>query len=489
MQYINKCFNCFLLTLFFVSKSFASESLPTKEIQVVSQLQKTIESLQSTQDTSVWPGYNLTETPIILSFGNNHYYAFNLQSNNPEWKTLPLGNKLIHYSTEDHWGLNEVKMQSKFPIEGQEAFVFSIDLNRPLPPFLSIIVLIHERFHQFQFEHFPMEKEGLGGYQDHANIENLSLMQVEELILMDFLKTNNKKDKLEHLKNFVAINTMREAIISPTSVLWERNQQTMEGLADYVSTKAFDVAAVVPRFNAQKHVTIILEGIKAEKNLLDRAVKRRHYGVGAALGYGLDFLQVDWKGRVQSEGIGLDELMQQQIALSNDELEERVAIVKASYHFDYLLEKTDESIKSFQKELSAQTTAYNELQGVSVVMHSPEGLGISGGGHDAHMYHLPDGGTLSIANSSMNISNDNRWKLVLDETPFLWQKMDGGREFKVDKNTKITINSKDYLVNELLNMEEQHFTSLSATGDFGEIVSIDHPGILKVSENKIIISY
>ena len=66
----------------------------------------------------------------------------------------------------------------------------------------------------------------------------------------------------------------------------------MEGLADYVSFKTFDVLNVFDQYNANKKLQRMLEMYAKSPDITERAVKWRHYGVGAAMGYGLDFLQV-----------------------------------------------------------------------------------------------------------------------------------------------------------------------------------------------------
>ena len=57
-------------------------------------------------------------------------------------------------------------------------------MENPLKP---LHILIHERFHQFEFDRFQ-PPELIGNYQDHLNAENLALSKLEEQVLFDFMQ-------------------------------------------------------------------------------------------------------------------------------------------------------------------------------------------------------------------------------------------------------------------------------------------------------------
>lgn len=463
-------------------------SVPRHEQYAILTASKLASQFTGDHAKRVWPGYDLTSAPIVLTFDTGHTYAFNLQKGNSQWNTLKLNQQEVLYSEEDQWGVNEVSMNPEFPIDNQSAFVFSLQdvQNDPVMPFFT---LIHERFHTYQFNHFSQE-EGRGSYQDHLNPENLALMQLEELILADFLKTINQPETAQnHLKDFVAVHKTRVALLQPSSVVWERHQQRMEGLADYVSTKALDEFPLFP-ISGKQHLQNTLQSFVEDDNVSDRAIKWRHYAVGATLGYALDFMQAaDWKTQVE-QGMALDSVLERISIVSNEDLNTRIAHVKEKYHFETILTQVSTNLNAYQTHLNGVLKDFAEQKGISIVVHKPSGTEISGGGSDLHKYYLADGTTLSLENSSISVTSDNQWRVSLNNMPFMLQGDDGKQEFKVEDGLQINLDEENYEMQELIkNNIEKQFTTIAWEGQKSSFGSHGHPGTLRVNDGKVYITY
>lgn len=472
--------------------------LPLQELESVKTIAQIITALHEEQASQVWPGYDLTTSPLIITFDNGHLYAFNLKSTSHAWQKLTVEKMNVLYTDKDQWDLSDVPMNPQFEIEGQTAFVFRLDVMQ-LDPYLPFLVLVHERFHQYQFTHFRDKHSDPDGYLDHLNPENLALMQIEELLLANFLKSYGnstedpqpKLDKLECLKNFVAVHTARGALMHSSSIQWEQNQQRMEGMADYVSMKTFDVFHLLPGFDSQTNLLTTIQGYADNDNVSDRVIKWRHYGVGAALGYALDFIHVNnWKEQVEVHGRPLDDLLSQSIVLSDEELAVRVKQVKKVYGYDRLLVSVQKHLTAYQNEIADHVKQFQLLEGVTVTLDSPLGVPLSGGGYDQHLYYMADGSMLSIENTSTNITRDNLWKICFEKTPFIFQGSAGEREFKVESGLQIIMDGQSYSMTDLVKTKnKKKFTSISWKGERSEFSCVQHKGVLESYQGKIFIRF
>lgn len=477
-------------------KTSTPSNVSSQEMGMIIQVVQTIDALHQDKSDAVWQGYDLAETPIILTFNNGHIYAFNFKSNDTTWQHINLNGSEVLYTDKDKWGLVEVHMQPKFKIEGQEAFVFHFDMMQ-MDPYMPFLVLVHERFHQHQFNHFILDDEGLkSGYSDHLNADNLALMQLEELILVDFLRNqgNNLQElqqKRDTLKDFAAIHEARKGLLQADSVRWEQIQQSMEGLADYVSMKTYEVHHILPGYFSQMHLLQTMQGYTHDDNISDRAIKWRHYGVGASLGFALDFLKVpSWKRQVEEKDIALDDLLASALNLSKTELNQRVAAVKQKYGYDTIRKHVGNTVETYEHEVNSSMEKFDAMDGVNVTLERPQDISISGGGSNRHLYYLSDGSTLALEESSVNRTMDNLWNVSFEREPFVFQSGEGAREFKVEKDLKITLDGKTYQLRELLaSNQEIAFNTISWEGKRCMFLSEQHAGKLSVQAGKLTIAF
>lgn len=461
--------------------------LPKQEQEVITKVATLLKSSHSTEQTLVWPGYDLTDSPVVITFKSGHIFVFNMQSEKPEWQMLALKEGTILYSPEDHWGFTRSAFQPQFPLEGHKAYVFNLDNAAGQQGTKSYQILVHERFHRYQFEHFHVEHGGMP-YQDHLNSENLALGKLEEKILAEFMKAHGKPElQLEHLRNFAAVNSVRRAVIQPGSVDWEDHQEMMEGLADYVSYKILDVFPIIPGYAGHDDMTELLEREAANTDYSDHAIKWRHYSIGAALGYALDFLKVpNWKEEIEQGHANLLQILKEQLALSVNEIETRFENCQMQYQWDETNATVASSVHKFEEEIEKHMSAYEKMEGIVVEIGRPR-AGLSGSGKNERLIYLADGSTLSIQDTLFSSSEDNLWKLQLERVPYVFKKGGGCVEFKVEAETEVEIDNQKYKLKELKQQETHKlFTHIEIHGKQMQFASDQHHGLLTISKEGIL---
>ena len=264
-----------VLSLVFSFTLFSQENnIPeSQQIALVAQI---IKDSSSAKMNEVWPGYNMRAKPIFITFGNGHIYAFNINFKEGDWKRTQVDGIEILYTNNDQWGITTSPMQFNFEINGQEAFVYRLDMMTD-PAFLAFFVFVHERFHVHQIQSFASERDNEGidtSYPEGESSENLALMQIEEQILLDFMKAlaiNSNYEAILQLKSFISVNKQRRKLLSSTSQVWEARQQMVEGLADYAGAKNLDVFGYFGERVGEKHILHIMERYTQDNDITEKS--------------------------------------------------------------------------------------------------------------------------------------------------------------------------------------------------------------------------
>jgi hypothetical protein len=463
--------------------SAMEQTISDQEIYSVQTISNILSFAKSKRGERIWPGFQLAEGPVVLWFDNGHVYALNLKGKNQGWKNiiLPNGSQAL-YSAEDRWGATKVEMNPEFNIEGQKAYVFHLDLIKN-HPFLPYFVFVHERFHPYQESAFT--ETPTGEYKDHLNSENLALMHIEGQLLLEFLQSSDPDEKLERLKDFIAVHKQRLSEMEQESILWEKHQQTIEGLADYVGLRMLERSGIMRTF-AQMHLLITMQSHIDDPNITELSIKRRHYGVGATLGYALDYLHVKgWKKQVQS-GKSLDDILLETLNESPEESTSRLASVKQSREYSEIKLDIQEATKEYSEDIAYLMNEYQAQEGLTMKIAKPKNP-VSGGGMDMRMLYLSDGSILSVENQSVSSTSDRTWNMTLD-VPYVFQDKEGAREFKVEYDLKVVIDDKPYLVKQLVDEKEIPFQTLSWEGQRGKF-SAQCSGVLRMHEGKVCIDF
>lgn len=459
----------FLLCLFGGIDRFITKDLfVKKETNFFSQRElRQVEALLPLIHSSmeeIWPNFNILESPILLTFETGRIYAIGLKTINSNWKKISLKEYDIHFTDTDFWNLTGIKLHPAFEIEGQKAFVFQIKKEPNVPHLFA-----HERFHPFQLRYF--HKDLLEGYSDHLNQNNLSLARLEDLLLKAFLEERDIPKKTDLLREFLTVNQERHATISAASQKWENFQQKIEGLAEYVAFRLHE---------GEEGLLLSQKEETSDQNLSDYTTKWRHYFVGAALAFALDFLEVPgWKEDVQA-GKSLIECLKENLAFDPKQLEE----IKRKFDFPAIQKKAMQQTFEFASEINKLKENYQAIEGLPFRIGTPRGLGISGGGSTERIISLEDGTTISLNDRSSSQTADSSWKFCTNSLPYLIQNGRGFREFKIDAQIELLVNNKQMSIGELLkNPGEYPFLNLHCEAETFIFSSVKHPGVI-ISDGK-----
>jgi len=489
-KYIFYSLFLFVITFFHI-EARPSQPYGISKDQEMHIVKKTIEGMDylSRQQNDVWSGYNPIETPTILTFESGSIYAINFKSHQPVWRKITIGKHSILYTKQDRWGLREVQMNPSYPMENQNVFVLHCE-NTPEDILSALHIFIHERFHQYQFEQFQLSSDDHESeYTEQFNVENLALMQLEERILDQFINETERNGKIRHLKDYLIVRHERRNRIGDAAIAWEDNQQKMEGLADYVAFKLFDNCPSLGNRGLARLQFEMKPGYDM-REITERAVKWRHYGVGATLGYALDFLGVeDWKSQIENGTTNLATLLESCIHVSPCERGDRMKRIRSTYQYDRIHTQVNSKIQSHMTELRQVRRSFNEQSGVSVVLGPPL-ASVSGGGSNTHMYHLDDGAVIATDDTSVSTTSDNGWCLKFNDIPFVYETKFGDREFKMEDNVRISVDNKKMTLKSFLTRPtRRNFRSISWKGANCEFQSSRHPGQIISEGGKVTIQF
>lgn len=477
-----RLFRCLLLLIAVFTMSFGGSKPPEDKV-LISKIAEIMQCLNQNHG-KVWQGYDLSKVPLVVTTKEGRIYGFNFSSKNPVWKTIHLANQAIVYTDKDEWNLSQVSMQDKFVLDDQEVFVFNLGvMQQPGPDFQPLFIMIHELFHRYQFANFALD-EDKGDYKDRNNVENLSLAHMEEQLLINYLSSESKEERMRFLKSFLGINTFRKQLIAPSSVILENHQQKMEGLADYAAIKTLDVFNLYETFSADKHLLAALKSYSQANRSSDNVVKWRHYGVGAAIAYALDELDVsDWKFRVQKGEISLSDALAEALLIEESYLEGIKEKVLVHPEFLNLKEKFLEEIVQNKNQIASILNDYSEAEGLRIKIDKPN-CGINGGGRSQGIYHLEDGSTVSLNDSSYSATTDNLWKLEVLKIGFLFQYRNGFREFKLQDDPILLLDGKQLQIASLKQTENvKHFEEIELKSSCCLLKSLSRPGIVRIRDN------
>lgn len=468
MKTIITYFIAFLVVPFIV-QAVGGEAVTNGELQRVEMVAHHYREGQARS----WPTLGWGSAPMVVMFENGHIYAMGLKSGDSHWKTQVINGQEVKYSEKDYWGLEGLMMQPWFEIEGQAAFVYRMGKKDPVK---DVTILAHERFHRHQAEHFKDEPPGMS--RDHLNEDNLVWTEVEDRLMGDFLVAQDGQ-RLEILKDLMAVHQHRRGFVEEDTIDWENHQMRMEGLADYVSTYLFGGARQIADTYPEK-----------EKNeeFIDAVIKWRYYKAGATFAYALDWLKVkNWKEQIEA-GDNLSNVMSKALPLSKNEVQNRLEKIGARFEMKKRRKKVQERLHAYETDLNQMYKTYDNHHGVKLVLDHPR-MGISGGGSNDRLYYLGDGSTVGLNDASVSTTRDGNWRFETRHVPHLFQHIDGFREVKLSKNVAIKLDNVDHTLDQIMNKKETYFTSIQLDDGVVSIQSSNHRGVVVWEKETLAIYY
>ena len=344
----------------------------------------------------IWSGYDLSTQPYIAYLSGEFVLYLNARHAPADFKPYP----------SDFPPLGTIAFIHEGPyrdLAGQFAFDFQIDsittFAMGLPKSLlfslenpSLVLLgstIHEGFHQYQHNHFgeiPWAREERYPILD---TENTALASLEMHLLKDALKArfDRNREKMETLlKEFVAVREYRWEHSGRYVRKYEQGQEINEGTARYVEMKALgcflklDSTGISnPLFRKIKRD---LSGMTIRKLLLDDMESRLHglavapedmlrnriYPVGAALGFLLDTLDINWKTKFQAAGpdISFSGLLKDYFHLDSTQLSAYLSQAKSVYHYPEIRSSANKLINDYFAGYQKALAQFHQQQGTRI---------------------------------------------------------------------------------------------------------------------------
>lgn len=455
------------------------------EQRSIETLALTFQSFEEKGGDPIWPGFKPAGTPAVFHFNNGHVYAFGLKGPLPLWEKRFMNHYPFWYCPSHPASL--VPLDPTFRIENQQAFVFCLDHGQEVSD-MPLLTFVHERFHLHQFQYFQKGSAGRPMPSDYQTVDQLAWMELENRLLSHYLKTDDRKVKMQCLKDFIAVNKTRRLTMHAASVRWEDHQQMMEGLADYVSVKAFQTFSLIPSFKAEETLLEMREKKTAgNPSLLEDGIKGRHYFVGATLALALDDCGMkDWKKRMEAGSASLQQLLEISIGSDENGRRERAARVKQLFNWAAIRQNIALLLDQEQKEREQMASAFAKQEGVVINIGIPSGH-MSAGGRHAKSCALGHGRKILVEDMSTASSEDQSWMLSFKKIPFVIEGQKGDRQFKMKPEAILQVDGNPMTLKTVLQKaseKELSFSCIAFQTPFCELSST-RPGKITGQGNSL----
>ena len=382
---------CVLILLTFLLSTGAGQEsleLASDDLTVLKVAETAVQLGRQFRD-SIWPGYNLDQFPLIVYIPerwalllNAPPFADNFVDYPGAWPDLRT-NALYH---PGQYG--ELVGQLAFNIQIDSMAVAAVAFTgQKARSFLEYVV--HENFHQFQnarFGDIQWEREELYPIED---VTNTSLAGMEILLLkqaLEFLSHSARDSALSRVRQFVAIRSYRWQNTIPYVARYEQGQEIKEGTAKYIEVKAISLVSELHyRFSLESaadtlmsdlaSVTMtdcIIEGLN--KVIADGTIapedmpRNRIYPLGAAQGFLLDQLAVNWKSVAQQAGhdFTFADLLGTDLGYDSSQMESVVAEAKKLCDYEKIYQKSKKAIAAYRTGFDSAVTSFESQPGVRV---------------------------------------------------------------------------------------------------------------------------
>ena len=367
---------------------------------------------------SIWPGYNLDKTPLIVYVPQKWALLLNaplavtgFTSYPDAWPRLP--SHVLYHSGQ----FGELTGQLALDLPLDSLVVAAVGYaGQDAIGFLGYMV--HENFHQFQhaaFGEIQWEREELYPIED---VTNTALTCLECLLLRDavaFQKRSEEDSVRQRVRQFAAVRSLRWSLADPYVARYEQGQEINEGTAQYVQVKAFSLVPELRRSLSPGCMAAIGAGDSAALTMAEALVeglgtvvrsgtiapedmpRNRVYPVAAAEGFLLDCLGVAWKDAAQRAGPDFTFAGYLAGSAGLDSAKTPLLINEAKALFDYetTYRKSEQSITAYRVGFDSALAAFESQPGVKVVIRL-SGKNLSRSRYSSSRKWLVDGGSREL---------------------------------------------------------------------------------------------
>ncbi len=383
------------LIFFFNSLVLSKPKLSEKKLillKVVTSIHFTFEQCAKT----IWPGYDLSSQPYIaywpqafVLYLNGRRAPAQFEPYPEDWPALP-NRAFIHYG-----GYDDLVGQFASNVCIDSVVTFAMGLPETLlfsaerPAFMLLGSTIHEGFHQFQHDHFGEIPWAREEWYPILSVPNTALASLEMHILRQAITAmfNGQHQRLKNLaRQFVAVREYRWRQAPPFVKKYEQGQEINEGTARYVEMKAMECFLNLDTTRIQndlfKELKNELSGMTIEQLLLNDMYDRlsglavapgdmprnRIYPVGAALGFLLDRLGIDWKMKFQAAGsrVSFSGLLKQFFKMDSATFPQLLSQARAEFHYAKIEQAARQLTEHYLSEYRQALEKFNQQQGLCV---------------------------------------------------------------------------------------------------------------------------
>lgn len=231
-------------------------------------------------------------------------------------------------------------------------------------PYDEIRTILHEAFHIFQEKMAPEKfaNEMVVLIYPLLDPVNNSLYVLEGNILWDALFSEDSKERMEKVKEFVAVRTLRQSRLEEEVVEYENLNEYVEGTAVYVEYKFMTIGETVEPieemyyhngFNGYRG--ILSKQLEEEINDMVKIVsvsddrfgnkygtgpmRFRLYDLGACQALLLDEIMPEWKTKIFEKDVYLCDLLKNAVKLSKADGKKYLRQAKKEYNYEQVYQE------------------------------------------------------------------------------------------------------------------------------------------------------
>lgn len=249
-------------------------------------------------------------------------------------------------------------------------------------PYDEIRIIIHEAFHIFQEKVAPEKfaNEMIVSIYPLLDPVNNSLYVLEGNTLRDALFAKGSKERMEKIKEFVALRTFRKSRLEEDVVEYENLNEYVEGTAKYVEYKFLKIGEAVEPikemyyhngFNGyrgvlskqfEEEINDMVKIASVSDNRFGNKygtgpMRFRLYGLGACQALLLDEVMPEWKTEIFKDNVYLCDLLKNAVELSKADMERYLRQAKTEYNYNQVYQKKllfeQEGKKKIQEKIDA----------------------------------------------------------------------------------------------------------------------------------------
>jgi hypothetical protein len=235
--------------------------------------------------------------------------------------------------------------------------------NFMISPYDELQVILHESFHVYQAHRAPDKHADEGAVARYPLLDpvNNALYVLEGNLVRDALLAPKRAQRLQKIREFVAVRTFRQSRLDPAAAGYENLNEYSEGLAKYVEYKFLRLGerilptremsyeegfhgyrGVLPKIfrDTAEDLTKIIGGTddRFGNRFGSGPLRFRLYGLGASEALMLDDVMPSWKIRIFDNGVSLTGLLQQAVPLSSAESARLLEQAKDEYRYGSVYE-------------------------------------------------------------------------------------------------------------------------------------------------------